>query len=240
MTEMIRRCLRQKFGSAGIVIALAVVALLTAVGFAASGGGSGFGVAFLGLLLLAAGSVSKDASGGALQMILARPIRRTSYLFGRYLGIMIAYAIFLTATAAGAILFSRVISHLVADSPRAFSLSFLGLHVGDALFGALLFAAVLLFFSTFLPGYWDVLAYLLLFSLLSLPEVLGSALRQPWLLAASRIAQENILPRVQWSEVLAGDHVLRASTGRYALALAAFLTLSAVIFSRREFTYGQD
>ncbi len=240
MTEMIRRCLRQKFGSIGIVIALAVLGILTATGLASSGGRSGFEPAFLGLVLLAAGSVSKDASGGALQMILARPIRRDSYLFGRYLGILVAYALFLAATGMCAILFGRLFSRIVTDFPKNSPLSPLLLGAGDALLQAILFAAVLLFFSTFLPGYADVLAYFLLYLLLNVPEAIGGALRKPWLSQASRIARENILPKVSWPEVLTGDHVLRAPTGRYALALTAFLFLASVIFARREFAYGQD
>ncbi|HYR46788.1 MAG TPA: hypothetical protein VER78_07260, partial [Thermoanaerobaculia bacterium] len=92
MKEMVRRFLRQKFGSVGMLIALAVLSIVTALQVAATGDASALESGFLALLLLAAGSVSRDASSGALQMILARPIRRVEYLYGRYLGILAAYA----------------------------------------------------------------------------------------------------------------------------------------------------
>ena len=76
---MVRRFLRQKFGSVGMLIALAVLSIVTALQVAATGDASALESGFLALLLLAAGSVSRDASSGALQMILARPIRRVEY-----------------------------------------------------------------------------------------------------------------------------------------------------------------
>ena len=86
MIEMVRRSLRQKFGSPAMAVALGVIAILTAFQAAASDPERALGTGFVAIVLIAAGSVSKDASGGALQMILTRPIRRTTYLFGRYSG----------------------------------------------------------------------------------------------------------------------------------------------------------
>ena len=87
MIEMVRRYLRQKYGSVGFSLALGILAIIETFTFANGGGRGGFVVVHWGIFLLAAGSVSRDVSSGALQMILSRPIRRTEYLFGRYLGI---------------------------------------------------------------------------------------------------------------------------------------------------------
>ena len=78
MKEMIRRFLRQKLGSIGLAIALLLFCLLMAGPLAVSGGmAPAFGVGTVVVFLLAAGIVSRDVSGGAVQMILSRPLRRT-------------------------------------------------------------------------------------------------------------------------------------------------------------------
>ena len=51
---------------------------------------------------------------------------------------------------------------------------------------------------------------------------------------------ENVSPTVPWDAVLQGQNVLRLETGRFVLACVVFLAGALVIFSRREFAYGQD
>jgi ABC-2 family transporter protein len=241
VTEMVRRYLRQKFGSVGVVIALGLLAILTAFPLAASGHESSLeSSGFLTLLILAAASVSKDASSGTLQMILARPIRRVDYLFGRYCGILVAYAVCLAVTAGMALVLSPLLRVLLGGGGGPLSLAGMARGAAGALLSATLFASILLLFSTFLPGYGDVLAYFLLSLLLGLPEILARPLGLPWLSKIGPVARDNVLPRVAWGEVLRGNRVLSAEVGAYALAVAAYLTLAAVIFSRREFSYGRD
>jgi ABC-type transport system involved in multi-copper enzyme maturation permease subunit len=235
--EMVRRFLRQKLGSPLILIVMAAFALLSMIQLVASGGRADTGASLVVLFVLAAGSVSRDASSGALQMILARPIRRSEYLFGRYFGIAAAFAIFLFATFALALLMPKVFPFLAstdvnaAATARALAGSFLQ---------GMLVAAMLVFFSTFLPGYADVLGFFLLGLLLGVPEILAQWLKAPWLARLGTALHENVSPTVPWDEVLRGENPLRVTTGRFALALVAFLAAALVIFSRREFAYGQD
>jgi len=242
MKEMIRRYLRQKSGSIGIVIALAVFALMGASQAAATGQAESLeSGGFFALLALAAASVSKDASSGALQMILARPILRVEYLFGRYCGILLAYAAYLAATGGAALLLSPLLGRLLgAEGAGSLSLGEIFRSAAGSLLSSALFAAVLLFFSTFLRGYGDVLAYFLLSLLLAAPGALSGPLKMPWLSTLGTIARDNILPRVSWNEVLRGKNVFAPATGAFVLAVTAYLTFAAWIFSRREFTYGND
>jgi hypothetical protein len=174
-------------------------------------------------------------------MILARPIRRVDYLFGRYCGILLAYAAFLAATAGLALLLSPLLGKLLG-AENAAKLSPVDLIRGSAgsLLSPALFAAVLLFFSTFLRGYGDVLSYFLLSLLLAAPGVLARPLKMPWLDTLGTMARENILPRVSWDEVLRGKGVLSPALGEFVLAVTAYLAFAALVFSRREFTYGHD
>lgn len=239
MIEMVRRFLRQKFDNPVIAVTLAATALVTAVPVAVSGSPSA-GPGFLALVVLAAGSVSKDASSGALQMILARPIRRLDYLYGRYLGILSSFALFLAGAAVLAVLVSLALlpalrvpreSLPLVPLARAFSATFLS---------GILFSAVLLFFSTFLPGYGDVLGYFLLSLLLSVGGGLGDALKRPWMTGLFRALKENVLPEPDFDAILAGRGPLSEATGRWALAVVGFLVAAALVFGRREFAYGHD
>ena len=94
---MVRRFLRQKFATAAPSCCWSLLAGCRACSSPApAASGRARRGAYVALLLIASRrpSVSRDASTGALQMILARPIRRTEYLFGRYLGIVVAFAAF--------------------------------------------------------------------------------------------------------------------------------------------------
>ncbi|MDQ5857243.1 MAG: ABC transporter permease subunit [Acidobacteriota bacterium] len=231
MIEMVRRFLRQKLGSAGVVVALALLALLEIVHLASRGAATGFQMASWAVFVLAAGSVSRDVSSGALQMILSRPIHRTEYLFGRYLGILAAYAAFLAVTGASAFVAVKAIP----SGASALSLPGLAVAGVGAFFAGSLQAAILLFFSTFLPGIADLLGLLMLYLILNLPPW-----KAAWLREAARLGRENLIPTVPWNEVLRGDGILGVATGRWVFATCLYLALAAVVFCRRELPYGQD
>jgi ABC-type transport system involved in multi-copper enzyme maturation permease subunit len=235
--EMIRRFLRQKLGSPPILIAMAAFALLSMIPLVASKGNADTGAGVIVLFVLAAGSISRDASSGALQMILARPIRRSEYLLGRFLGIAAAFAVFLLATFVLAMLIPRVLPFLSSADVDAVATA---RALGGSFLSGLLIAATLVFFSTFLPGYADVLAFFLLNLLLSVPVAVAGWLKAPGLARLGKALNENLSPTVPWDAVLRGDNVLREATGRYVLALVAYMAAALVLFSRREFAYGQD
>ena len=237
---MIWRLLRQRFGSPLMATVLGVLVVMGGLQAALSDPERQLESGFLAIVLLGAGVVSRDASGGALQMILSRPIRRTDYLIGRYLGVLAAYAVLLAATAAVTVVLSAVLprigpSHSALLDPARLAMGILGGFLNGALF-----AAMLLFFSTFLRGYSDVLAVILLNLALSLPEGLASLLRRPWIERVGDVVRENVLPRVEWGRAIREQRLLGEPTGRYVLALTAFLLFALLVFSRRQFAYGQD
>jgi ABC-type transport system involved in multi-copper enzyme maturation permease subunit len=241
MIEMVRRFLRQRFGSPAMATALGVLALLTAIQAAVSPDAErALATGFLSIVLIAAGSISRDASSGALQMILARPIRRTSYLFGRYVGILAAYGAFLVGTCGLTVMLATVLPRTFGMASGGIPAAALARGMAAALLNASLFASILLFFSTFLRGYADVLGYILLSIALQVVPGLARTLHKPWLATAGDELRHNVLPEVEWSEVLQGRHALAEPTGQFVLAVVIFLTLAALIFSRREFSYGRD
>ena len=237
---MVHRFLRQKFSSGGVVVALSALALIAAAQIAGSGGAQGFQIATLALLILAAGCVAKDASGGALQMILCRPIRRSEYLLGRYLGVLAGFGGFLLGSSALGILFARGILPLLGSPVRPIAFGELGIEVAATFLGGVASAATILLLSTFLPGYGDVLGFILLTPLAMLPDLAAKVLRAPWLEKLAQSLRDNLLPSLDWSAVLHGRDVLGEPTGRWVLAVVLYLVFALAIFSRREFAYGQD
>lgn len=232
MIEMIRRSLRQKSRSTGTLIVVGALAVASAFTLASTGGqaGAGGGASFLVLLVLAAASVAKDASGGALQMILARPIQRTDYLFGRYFGIVAAFAAFLVASSLLGVVAKAAWS---AGGPPLSAPALLS-GIGYGTLWAAQTAAVFLFFSTFLPGYGDAVAYLGLQFLLSVQTP------APWYQKLTEAVRREVLPAVPWDKAFDGNPAALAAAGRGVLATVVFLAAASLIFARREFAYGQD
>ncbi len=240
MIETARRYLAQKTGSVGAWIALIALGLMAAVPLAA-GQPTGF-TTLLAVFLLATGIVSRDASSGALQMILTRPIRRSDYVLGRYLGFLAMLAGFLSSTVVLAALAHRL-EQTMGWSSGAQSFDWpevLRVVAQELTHGALL-GATILFFSTFLRGLGDLLAYLLFGLIFNvLPGIGAAAMHRPELARLSTFLLSNFAPRGAWAEILTGGRFLQIPTGQYFLALAGYLLLATLIFNRREFSYGTD
>ena len=238
---MIRRLVRQKFGSPVVVALLALLALLIAFTAAADGArGRAFQTASLALIVLGAGAVSRDVSTGAVQMILARPLSRTNYLLGRWLGVLAAFGVFLAMAAALVVLFALAIFPAIHSAAEPLSLPALLRGGAGALLDGLLFSATLLCFSTFLPGYGDLVAYFLAVVGLNALQGLGAALQRPGLTSAALVARENLMPDPDWNAIFSGQSSSLEPVGRWALAVAVLLLTAALIFRRREFAYGHD
>ena len=238
MIEMVRRFLRQRLGSLLIVLALLCILLPLAAGsiLATPGNSDNFPVT-LTVLLVAAGCVSRDASSGALQMILARPIRRSAYILGRFIGIATTMALFLAAALGIALAIPRLLPSLgLGPLDPLVTLS----GVGGTFLDALLVAATVVFFSTFLPSYADAFAYIVLMMVLTAPSILGQLLKNASLMNLGSVLRKNVAPSVPWAELLRSRDALGEASGRYVLALVVFLAAALIIFSRREFAYGQD
>ena len=239
MIESARRQLRQRLGSPGVWISLAVLAVLS--GFSIGNGQPASFLTTLAVFVIAGGIVSRDAASGALQLILTRPILRGEYLFGRFLGALVLLAGFVTAALGITYSMDRVASLAGWSSGGPLmdwgAAAAATLH--DFLAGTLSVAIVLLF-STFLRGIGDVLAYILCGLGLNLLPQLFDTMRKPSLAAGARTLLENVAPNVAWMEIAHGDRFLQAPTGRYFLAVAVYLLAAALIFNRREFSYGAD
>ena len=241
MIETARRLLDQKVGSIGVWMALGALSILASL-TTVSGQPASFLVT-IAMFVIAGGVVSRDAASGALQMILTRPIRRAEYLLGRYLGVLVMLAGFLAATVAVGFLLFQVATRIGWSQGSAIAVfewgAVLRATAQNFLQGALT-AAMLLFFSTFLRGIGDILAYILCGLTLNLLPALAEGLHRPKLAEFGRALLANVAPDVAWSEIFNGGRFLQAATGQYFLALFGYLVLAILIFNRREFSYGAE
>lgn len=239
MIESARRLVDQKVGSVGVWISLVALDLLGALLLITGQSSTGL-VTVLAVFVVAAGIVSRDAASGALQMILSRPILRAQYLYGRYLAALTLLAAFLASVFATAVLIDRAAALAGWMGDSAFVWQEALRTVAADFPRAALDAAILLFFSTFLRGLGDALAFVLCGIVLNLFPQIAMALRNPGLARLARRAVANIVPDGAWSSIFHGGPVLQEATGEWALAFALYLFLALLIFNRRELSYGQD
>ena len=235
MKEMIRRYMAQKLGSLGVWLSLLLLALLSATMLLAGRPG----MTVLAVFVLASGLVSRDASSGALQMILSRPLLRVEYLLGRYFGVLIALVGFLALTFLLALAMERVGTLAGWSTGWSFSAGPALVQSAGELPKGALYAALLLLFSTFLRGFGDVLAFVMGSVFLGVGPQIAMGLHKAWLVRVFQSASANLSPEPEWNQILHGA-LLQPATGRYALALAGYLLLATLIFNRREFSYGAD
>ena len=237
MIETARRFLAQRAGSVGIWLAMVALALLGSMPLRA-GTPLGF-IVTMAVFVLASGIVSRDASSGALQMILARPILRAEYILGRFAGGVAAVLGFLAATLVLSFLLDRAAA-LAGWTGTSFDWNGAARVAGEEVPHAILNLAILLFFSTFLRGMGDVLAFLLFGLIFGAVPGIAAMLHRPEIATASNAIAENLAPDGAWRSIFHGGRLLQVGTGQWFLALAAYLLAATLVFNRRELSYGQD
>ena len=199
-------------------------------------------VTLMAVFVVTAGIVSRDASSGALQMILARPILRAEYLFGRYLAALVLVAAFLTAIFATAVLIDR-------------AASLAGWNAVDQAFswrdGLRLCAAEL---PEGGPGRGDPPVLLDVSARngrrarvspvrpgSEAPPQIAQLARKPVLARAGQVATRKRGPGWGLVRNRARGTPFQSATGQWALALAVVSPFGrARLFNRRELSYGQD
>jgi ABC-type transport system involved in multi-copper enzyme maturation permease subunit len=128
-------------------------------------------------LFLSVGAISAEVDSGTLHAVLARPIRRSQFLFGRWLAYALLITLYVSAMAGLVLLVAATLGEYVApDPPRA---------IGLMILAALYLLTLSLLGSTFLPTLTNGAVVFTLFGLGWLSgviEVLGGMQRNDALL----------------------------------------------------------
>lgn len=175
-------------------------------------------------LILAVGLVGRDVSSGTLALIFTRPIKRWRYIISRWVGASIA---------ASAISWL----HLIVQFLLLRSLG-KGLPVG-ALFemgfesatGAFGLTAVLVLFSTLVPGIADVGIWIATRMLVDVGERLGVPQR------VGEHLDGLLSPELTWVTLVAGGTSAWFSVASYASNVVLCLAVAVAVINRKELSY---
>lgn len=236
--------LRRHLGHLGYIAALLILIIIVAMMAAMGAPGQG-GYQLISIFVLIAGCqlIGPEFSSGTLQLILSKPVGRSSYLIGRVVGVVLSIWV-----AIAVIFSSDLIGHLIVGTPIVWRTA-----AAVALVSALkvlLVCALLALFGSFTRSYVNIGIYLggqimlaMIFGLLSMMKsavsgemgVIGAFLRaHPGVLDALSAINKNLFPDDPSTPFDRNWILMMVCNASVALLLAC------VIFSRREVPYGAD
>ena len=241
---VILETLRRQFTSVFFVAFLLVISTIAVfVGSAGTATHTWLELAYVIGMILGAQLIGPEFSSGTLQLILAKPINRTTYLLSRYAGVICAAAILF-----GVPLLIDIVCRLLWTTGKI-EWSEMLIEVGQTFAVVMLACALLALFGTFLRAYFNVGLYFGLQAILAIiigalslitgmhstrfPRLRDFLRAHPGVMSAVRGAMHNLYPDPpsgfsrEWV-------VLVLTNAVFALFIAAW------IFRKREVPYGAD
>ncbi len=177
-----------------------------------------------------AGLIGEDISSGTILLVLARPVRRSAYVFSKWLA--------LTALAATMMVLQAVITGVVAWKLGApADLAFLVRGAAISAVGAAGSAAVLVVFSVVAGNAKEMGGAMLTYAALSLLRVLAMTRGWSRVAALAESASGLLMPSLKIHAAFAGTGVNWGALGAFAFVTCASLTLAVVILNRRQLSY---
>ncbi|HTK32112.1 MAG TPA: ABC transporter permease subunit [Candidatus Saccharimonadaceae bacterium] len=188
--------------------------------------GNGYGI----VIVIAAGMIGQDVSSGVLQLLLARPIRRDTYVLSRWLGAALG-GFGLIAVQAG---LCTLVLWMRGAPPDTRDLALL---LGDNLLLALGLCAVLALCSSLLGGLGD-LAILFLATLAAKLMEGASQLAHSPILGRVGTELENVcIPQIHLFEFMSPSGPPWFAIVSYVSTVVLCLALAIVVVNRKELSY---
>ncbi|MGH7731963.1 MAG: ABC transporter permease subunit [Candidatus Eiseniibacteriota bacterium] len=200
------------------------VAFMPGAGLALLGGGQGLA------LTLGAGMIGQDVSSGVLQLLFARPVRRSVYVLSRWLGAGLAVA-------AVSLVQLVVACGLLAARGGAPRPQEIVLFAAERILEGFGIAAVLALLSSLIGGLGDLALYLLANLGAGLLQTVGQVKQWVW---ASRGGAEilgSLTPTIDLERLLAASPMPWFPIVSYASTVALGLALAIVVVNRKELSY---
>jgi hypothetical protein len=224
--------LRQRFTSPPRVILLLVLGWfpLLQVFFAPALGLGPVGDCYWFALVLAAGMIGQDLSAGTLQLLLARPVTRTSYVLSRWAGVALG--------ATGVALVQIGIASLLLSArgmpPDARALLVVA---GNTVLVACGAAAVMALLSSLVPALGDIFLLAALFTT-TIPLIgVGQVRGWPALLRAAEEVQRTLYPKLDLAPLVHGAAPSGFEVVSYLSTVTLCLAVAIVVLNRRELSY---
>jgi ABC-type transport system involved in multi-copper enzyme maturation permease subunit len=238
--ETVRRHFAHLGYIATLLVLIVIVVLMTAIGAPASAP-----YALISLFAMIAGCqlIGPEFSKGTLQLILSKPIARSSYVTGRVAGVTLSIWV-----AIAVIFCSDVIGRLIGGTPIIWRTVLWTALV--SMLKVLLTCALLAFFGSFSRSYVNIGIYLggqiLLSGIYGLLSIMKNAVSGE-MAAVGRFLREHpgFISGLRWMEKnFFPDDPLIPFDRNWILMMLCNATiavlLACVIFSRREVPYGAD
>ena len=180
--------------------------------------------------LAAAGLIGQEVSSGVLTLVFARPIRRDHWVLGRWLGAC--------ALAAALIVLQVLVATLVAVSRgHAPGLSEVALKILDGVLASTGLCAVLLMFSSLVPGLGDLGLLLLGMILGGGLSAAGSHYALPWLARAGSELQACFDLKLDPAPFFGLGTISWFAVFSYLSTIAICLVIAIYAVNRKELSY---
>ena len=208
-------------------VPLLAVAFMPGAGLAMLGGGQGL------ILTLGAGMIGQDVSSGVLQLLCARPVRRSEYVVSRWLGVAIA--------AAAISLFQLIIgSALMAARGAAPPLQDILLFGAGRALESLGIAAVLALFSSLIGGFGDLAIYLIVNLGAGVIQMAGQVKRWLWVERMGAEIIGALSPTIDVQRIITASPMPWFPIVSYASTIVLCLALAIVVVNRKELSYASS
>lgn len=182
------------------------------------------------VLIVVAGAIGQDVSSGVLQLLFARPIRRSEYVLSRWAAASLAAAALLALQVA---LATAILALRGAAPPASVAL----LAAGDRMLAGAGLCAVVLLFSSVVGGIGDVGLWLVGTLTAALAGLAGGTLKAPWLARAADELQRTLNPKIELALLFGVGRFSWFETLSYLSTVALCLALAIVIVNRKELSY---
>ncbi|MCP2520969.1 hypothetical protein NLB96_01525 [Candidatus Aminicenantes bacterium AC-335-K20] len=192
-----------------------------------------FDLAFLLTLFITPGIFGKEISSGTIQFLLTKPIKWSSVYFSKVFGVWLTMFSFLIFTIFLFGLSQFLLSGLKAENLIIFLI--------DGLLKLTLLISMISFFSTFLPDYGDIVAFIIFALLLSgIYEISHTFLKSPvWLKNSIESIILFLMGKEKSFSAWLQDGNFLKNFGLYLARLLFFLLGGLFIFKSRDYGYGQ-
>jgi ABC-type transport system involved in multi-copper enzyme maturation permease subunit len=182
-------------------------------------------------LLFGVGMVGQDVSSGVLQLLFARPVRRSDYALTRWIGASLL--------ASGCVVLQAVIATLILllrEAPPETRLLF-GV-MASGVVEAVGVSAVLLLFSSLVPGVGDLGVFVLLKFFGQGANVAGQMMNRPWLASIGEEVDRTLTNGIAFPQVT-GNAISWEHVAAWLATVALCLGLAILVLNRKELSYAQ-
>lgn len=197
----------------------------------------GLGLSALGdgypiTMVFAVGMIGQDVSSGVLQLLFARPVRRSEYVLNRWLAVAIGAS--LVSLTQVLLAWGLTAAKQTAPEPQTIAMFLAGREL--EIIGA---AATMALLSSLIGGLGDLAVFILLMLTGGMVGMIGQFQRSQVVIGIGHEISALVSPRLDIAQIAAGSPPWFA-IATYASNLALCLLLAMMVMNRKEVSYASS